>query len=144
MEFAVPTSLGDALDRLSILRIKERKILDASKRANVTREATAIRGAWLSAGLSEPETQQEFAALEEVNEQLWEIEDQLRALEAASEFGPSFVALARSVYFTNDRRAALKRAVNLRLGSSLVEEKQHPSYSGIEGVDGGQGTSGKQ
>lgn len=128
MELSVPTALGDALDRLTILRIKSRRILDSQKRSNVMREYLAIAGAWKTAGLPEPEEVPEFRDLEQVNEALWEIEDDLRLLEAKGEFGEQFVSLARSVYITNDRRAALKRLVNQRFGSSLVEEKQHPHY----------------
>jgi hypothetical protein len=128
MELSVPTSLGDALDRLTILRIKTRKILDPQKQANVRREAEAIARAWNAAGLPFPEEVPEFSSLEAVNEALWEVEDSLRLLESRSDFGPEFVRLARSVYVTNDQRAALKRAVNQRFGSTLMEEKQHPSY----------------
>jgi hypothetical protein len=63
-----------------------------------------------------------------VNERLWEIEDQLRALEAEGRFDARFIELARSVYRTNDERAAIKQRINLRLGSNLIEEKQHPVY----------------
>ena len=128
MDLSVPTSLGDALDRLTILCIKQRRITDAQKRVNVGREAEAIRGAWMGAGLPVPEEVPEFAALVAVNEALWDIEDALRLMEAQGRFGAEFVVLARNVYITNDQRAAWKRAVNQRFGSTLVEEKQHPHY----------------
>ena len=70
-----------------------------------------------------------MAELARVNEALWEVEDRLRMAEAAGAFGDAFVADARSVYRLNDRRAALKRALNLRLGSTLIEEKVHPDYA---------------
>ncbi len=70
-----------------------------------------------------------MAELARVNEALWEVEDRLRMAEAAGSFGDAFIADARSVYRLNDRRAALKRALNLRLGSTLIEEKVHPDYA---------------
>ena len=74
-----------------------------------------------------------MAELARVNEALWEVEDRLRMAEAAGSFGDAFIADARSVYRRNDRRAALKRALNLRLGSTLIEEKVHPVYGPASG-----------
>lgn len=125
----VPTAYGDALDRLTILGIKLDRVTDAAALASVAREHAALRAAW-EALLPEPGSLPETAELRAVNEALWEVEDRLRAREAAGDFGPAFVADARSVYRLNDRRAALKRAVNTRLGSPLTEVKQHPSYGG--------------
>ena len=70
--------------------------------------------------------------LQAVNEELWDIEDEIRACEARGDFGPEFVELARSVYRTNDRRSAIKRRINLELGSALVEEKEYPCYQRAE------------
>ena len=63
-----------------------------------------------------------------VNQELWQIEDDIRVCERAEDFGPAFIALARAVYVTNDRRAALKKQVNLALGSAIVEEKSYADY----------------
>lgn len=128
VRLSVPSALGDVLDRVTILEIKRARVGDPYRRSNVERELDALRTAWAAAGLPDPAAIPEYAALAEVNLALWEVEDRLRAFEAASEFGPAFVADARAVYRTNDRRAALKRAVNARLGSALVEEKVHPTY----------------
>ena len=119
---STPASPGDLLDRIAILAIKSTHGLP------VATEAAALRVAWLSAGLAAPESLPEYAALHEVNAALWDIEDRLRACEARGDFGPSFVEDARLVYRTNDRRAALKRQVNERLGSAFREEKRHVRY----------------
>ena len=119
-------SWGELLDKITILRIKYERIADVHARANVARELrllTEIAGEVIDeAELAEP-----IAQLRAVNEALWEIEDRIRECEAARDFGPGFVRLARSVYQQNDRRAALKRRINELTGSRLVEEK---SYAG--------------
>lgn len=121
----VPFSYGDVLDRVTILELKAARVAGAERQANVARELALLRARWEAAGLPQPP---EAAALRAVNTALWEVEDALRRLEAAGDFGPDFVALARRVYHLNDERAALKRAVNLRLGSGLIEEKQYVAY----------------
>lgn len=123
----VDTPLGDVLDRMTILERKVPRVTPEA-RAHVEAELAALRTAWRDAGLPTPETLDLHAALTEVNAALWDIEDRLRVREATGDFGPAFVADARDVYRTNDRRAALKRAVNLRFGSAFLEEKVHPPY----------------
>ena len=122
----VPASVGDVLDRISILAHKRERVA-ASAVANVASELAALLAAWPQA-LPAPNDIPEHAELDSVNRALWEVEDRLRAAEAMHQFGESFVADARSVYRLNDRRAALKRSVNLRYNSGLVEEKLHPRY----------------
>lgn len=124
-----PASVGDVLDRLTILALKRDRVRDPERRANVARELDALASVW-AAALGDWRADPDAAALAEVNTALWDVEDDLRAREARGDFGPAFVEAARSVYRLNDRRAALKRRVNLRLGSALVEEKQHPTYEG--------------
>ncbi len=123
-----PASLGDALDRLTILAIKLDKIPEP-RRAHVAAEHAALRAAWFGAGLGDPTSALEYPALIEVNRALWDVEDRLRAREASGDFGAGFVDDARAVYRLNDARAAIKRTVNDRLGSSLREEKLHPAYA---------------
>lgn len=141
MMLSVPASPGDVLDRITILGIKRARIT-TSGLANVEAELAALHSAWAAASdpnaglgaplaapvLPTPESVPEYDELSRVNEALWEVEDRLRIAEAREDFGPGFVADARSVYRLNDRRAALKRAVNLRFGSAILEEKIHPSY----------------
>lgn len=124
-EIRVPVSLGELADKVSILEIKAARIVDPARRANVARELDALRQAWADAALPELEALDGWAELVEVNTALWEIEDEIRAHEARQDFGPRFIELARAVYVTNDRRAAIKRAINLALGSALVEEKSY-------------------
>lgn len=122
----IPLPLGDVLDRITILRIKARRITDPQKLHNVRAELSLLQARWEAQGF--PALAEE-PALATVNERLWDVEDSLRALEDRGDFGSDFVRLARSVYQLNDERAALKRAVNLALGSALVEEKSYAAYN---------------
>jgi hypothetical protein len=123
-ELRVPISPGELLDKLTILRLKGQRIAEPAKRANVLRELALLEAAWRE-GAGEADVRAEEQALARVNAALWETEDALRALEAEQRFDAEFIALARSVYRHNDERAALKRRVNERLGSALVEEKSY-------------------
>ncbi len=126
-DIAVPTSPGELIDKLTILRLKSERIADPAKLANVrheagtlTRTARAIaRDATLDALWED---------LYAINADLWRIEDDIRACEAQGNFGDDFIRLARAVYITNDRRAAVKKAINLHLGSALVEEKSYTEF----------------
>jgi hypothetical protein len=130
LHLTVRISPGELLDKLTILEIKAERVRGAGKRKNVLHELESLRRDWDAGGSSRPEVEPLKAALRAVNESLWEIEDRIRQKEAKQEFDDEFIELARSVYRTNDRRAALKRAVNETLGSDLIEEK---SYAGEEG-----------
>jgi hypothetical protein len=128
MILTIPASAGEVIDKLTILDIKLARIADPAKRANVAREHAALTAAW-AAAVPDPAVLGHLVAdLRQVNETLWEVEDALREQERQGDFGPAFVELARSVYRTNDRRAALKREINARLGSTLVEEKSYAAY----------------
>ena len=124
----IPISPGELLDRLTILDLKLAHISDPARRANVAREhamTLALRQTHIppdGPGVAEA------ARLAEVNRQLWDVEDDLRRLERAADFGPEFIRLARSVYILNDERAAVKKRINLLLGSNLVEEKSYADY----------------
>lgn len=124
MRCLIPVPVGDLLDRITILELKAARAAPAA-RVHVEAELAALAAAWSGLGAADPPERVELAR---VNGALWEIEDELRRHEAAGEFGSAFVAAARQVYQLNDERAALKRALNLRLGSELVEEKVHPDY----------------
>jgi len=128
MPLLVPTSPGDFLDRVTILEIKSDRIRDAAKLENVRRELEALRATWKASPLASHDVAATVAELRQVNEALWDIEDRIREKEAARAFDAEFVELARSVYRTNDRRAALKRDLNVRLGSELIEEKSYSKY----------------
>jgi hypothetical protein len=124
-EILVPISPGELLDKLTILRMKAARFTDPAKRMNVARELALLEATWGAEVLAAGELRGEEEALARVNAALWEVEDALREREAAQRFDAEFVALARSVYRHNDERAAIKRRVNLKLGSALIEEKSY-------------------
>jgi tetratricopeptide (TPR) repeat protein len=119
---------GELLDKLVILEIKAERIGDPAKLRNVHVERAALTAVRARCVPDWPELQPLIVELKTVNEAIWEAEDELRLLERARDFGPSFIELARSVYRNNDRRAALKRTINERLGSALIEEKGYRAY----------------
>lgn len=127
----VPVSWGELLDKISILEIKAERIADPAKLRNVREELGALEAECRAqpSWRARADVGRLAAELKGVNEALWDIEDAIRERERERDFGPDFVRLARSVYFTNDRRAALKRALNDALGSSLVEEKSYSDYA---------------
>ncbi len=127
MHLNAPISPGEFLDKLTILEIKIERIADPGKLENVRRERALLRAEWEASPLARADVTAQFEELKQVNQALWEIEDEIRVKEAAQAFDAEFVELARAVYRTNDRRAAIKRAINLALGSDLIEEK---SYKG--------------
>lgn len=124
----VPVSYGELLDKISILEIKSEHIKDADKLVNVHRELNALNDSWHRAVASKKDIQDLLKQLKAVNERLWAIEDDIRLKEARAEFDADFIQLARSVYFENDERARLKREINMKLGSALVEEKSYKNY----------------
>jgi hypothetical protein len=128
-DILVPISPGELLDKITILRIKSERMSDAAKVANVRRELKLLETQWRGAVPAGVEVAGEERALEEVNAKLWEVEDQIRDLEAAKRFDERFVQLARAVYINNDERAAIKKRINLKLGSALVEEKSYRPYA---------------
>jgi hypothetical protein len=124
VDVLIPVSAGHLIDQIAILRIKKAHIADPAKQENVCRELEAlnrIRAEFPE--LTKPEILQLEEELTAVNQALWNVEDALRAMETQHAFGDDFVAAARSVYLTNDKRAALKRAIDHLAGSSFCEEK---------------------
>lgn len=124
----VEVSWGELFDKVTILEIKQRRLSAPEAVTNVRRELAA-----LSKVLQDLCPPAELTVLKQgltaVNESLWEIEDQIRAKEAAGSFDQEFIDLARSVYMNNDKRSALKREINLLLKSDVVEEKQYTPYT---------------
>ncbi len=131
MQIRIPVSVGELLDKIAILEIKQERIEDPVKRRNVERELQLLTAAWEEAHPDPaPQVEELRQDLKKVNEELWEIEDSVRDHEREGRFDDRFVELARSVYLTNDRRASLKKELNLLLGSDLVEEKSYADYEG--------------
>ena len=127
-EILVPVSPGEVLDKITILRIKSARIGDAAKLANVRRELELLERTWAASPYAAHDVRADSAALEAVNARLWDIEDRIREQERAGRFDAEFVALARAVYIENDERAAIKKRINLTLGSAIVEEKSYAAY----------------
>ena len=125
----VPVSFGEVLDKITILEIKSERIADAEKVKNVRLELDELSATWNEAVQDQAAIADLRRQLKEVNEALWEIEDDIRDQEAAQDFGAKFIELARAVYVTNDKRAAIKKDVNLALGSRFVEEKSYQDYT---------------
>jgi hypothetical protein len=127
-EIKVPVSPGELLDKITILRIKSARMRDAGKLANVRTELDALEQIWSASPYAAVDVADEVNALLAVNERLWAIEDDIRDKERAQSFDADFVRLARAVYVENDERAAIKRRLNVKLGSSLIEEKSYAEY----------------
>jgi prophage tail gpP-like protein len=128
MQLQVPVSVGEVLDKITILQIKLAHISDANKRVNIQNELDALLPLVAGDGFATEEMQGLMAELKLVNEALWDIEDDIREKEAAKSFDAEFIKLARAVYVTNDKRAEIKKQINLATGSALVEEKSYESY----------------
>jgi len=128
MNILVEISPAELIDKLTILEIKLELIKDEGKRANVKREYSLLISAY-QATIVETEPLRELTStLKRINRELWDIEDNIRAEERAKSFGARFIELARSVYRTNDRRAAVKRQINALLNSPIPEEKSYADY----------------
>ena len=125
MLIEIPVSLGELVDKITILEIKASRFEGAALN-NVTRELHLLEQTLLDCGAEVSRV--DLDALRAINRQLWTIEDDIRAQEAAGDFGERFIDLARSVYRCNDQRAAIKRRINATSGSSLVEEKGYAAY----------------
>ena len=127
-DILVPISPGELLDKITILRIKSARMTDETKLRNVRVELEALEQTWRESGAAIPAVAVDEAALQKVNEELWDIEDRIRDKERAGEFDAVFIELARGVYVTNDERARFKKNINTALGSRLVEEKSYQPY----------------
>lgn len=127
-EILTPISPGELLDKITILNIKLEQISDQAKRANVAVEHKALSQV-ISDKIPSSETITNLTtSLQAVNQELWNIEDDIRDCERDGDFGEKFIALARAVYVTNDKRADLKKQINIFLGSRLIEEKSYAEY----------------
>lgn len=122
----VGVSIGELMDKITILEIKVARMTDPQKLSNVTRELKELVGVAKTLALGSAENAI-VNDLREVNVLLWDVEDAIRDCEYANDFSDRFVQLARSVYKHNDRRAQLKKKLNELMGSALVEEKSYSS-----------------
>lgn len=127
----VPTAPGELIDKLTILRLKEERIADPAKVANVRVEKEALMQTADAHVPPSADLDALWDELYQINSDLWVIEDDIRDLEKAKDFGEDFIRLARAVYITNDRRADVKKKINVLLGSALIEEKSYADH-GVE------------
>ena len=132
MSIMAPISAGELIDKITILRVKAARIGDPAKEANVRKELAMLEALADEALPKTPEIERLTAELSQVNIALWDIEDGKRDCERRGDFGDRFVQLARSVYVENDRRAAIKRAINEAAGSDIVEEKSYKPYAPLK------------
>jgi predicted nuclease with TOPRIM domain len=121
----IEVSNGEIIDKLTIIQIKLERIKDKTKLENLKKEYEELVSVTSSIiSTSDPL----YRSLYEVNCELWDIEDRIRDLERKKDFGEDFIAVARSVYYKNDRRAELKREINIKTSSGLIEEKSYEKY----------------
>ena len=124
---STPLSIGELVDKITILEIKKQNINDQNKLKNVKFELDTLNSIFNKLNVKN-KISNEIKSLREINKKLWVIEDDIRDEERKSKFGDSFIKLARSVYFTNDKRAEIKKVINLKTNSGLIEEKSYQSY----------------
>ena len=122
----IEVSIGELVDKVSILSIKLKKIKNTEKLKNIQKEYEILLHSMKDSGIDTDSD--EFEQLKRINLKLWDIEDRIRLKEAAKQFDDEFIDLAPSVYFTNDDRAAIKKEINLMHNSELVEEKEYKDY----------------
>ena len=128
MMLLVEVAPGELIDKITILEIKLKNIKDETKLANVRREYKILMEIY-RANIEETDALRALIdELRDANAKLWDIEDEIRDLERVQDFGDTFIALARSVYRSNDRRAAMKREINVLLNSNIIEEKSYAAY----------------
>ena len=128
MNVRVEISIGEFFDKLTILEIKRSHIKDAAKLENIERELNGLNRLLEELPFSRKDVSDEVDELEAINEKLWVIEDELRDKESHRTFDDTFIQLARAVYKNNDRRFEVKKAINRKLGSDLIEEKSYKPY----------------
>lgn len=128
LSIRIEISAGELIDKLTILEIRLDRIREPQQRANVKIEYELVKAAYSASVPRSGRMAALKAELRAANEKLWDVEHEIRNCERRGEFGSRFIALARSVYATNDRRSAIKREINLFLSSRLLEEKFYPDY----------------
>ena len=128
MKIKIPVSAGELVDKITILKIKKKNVIDQSKKVNIDRELDFLTDIYNEIN-SEKKLDSFLNKLLEVNQKLWEIEDEIRVLERKKQFDEDFILLARSVYIENDKRFEIKNEINNFLGSAIKEEKLYEDYN---------------
>jgi uncharacterized coiled-coil DUF342 family protein len=124
----IPISWGELIDKITIIQIKLENLNSKSALENVEREYKQLHSIFLNIFLEIPGANKLMEDLKQINQKLWDIEDNIRVKEKTKTFDPEFIKLARSVYITNDERSRIKRNINNLFGSELIEEKSYAEY----------------
>ena len=127
-DIRVPVSSGELIDKISILKIKRKKIVNKSKLQNINKELSLLNKIYKNNFQKNKKILLYEKKLIKINKKLWDIEDKIRLLESKRNFNQEFIELARSVYINNDKRSEIKKKINILTGSYLVEEKSYKSY----------------
>ena len=129
MTIRIPVSIGELVDKLTILEIKKFKITEQEKKSKIIKEYGLLQEVILESEVSKNiEYQQFYNNLKKINQELWEIEEQIRIFEKDKNFGLEFVDVARSVYRLNDKRFEIKNEINIFFGSEIAEQKEYEEY----------------
>ena len=127
-EILIPISVGELVDKISILKIKKKKILNKAKQTNIIKELNFLEKIYKSNFTKNKKIKLYEKELIKINKNLWVIEDQIRNCESKKNFNEIFINLARAVYLNNDKRSIVKKKINLLTKSHIVEEKLYKSY----------------
>jgi len=127
-DISVPVSSGELIDKISILKIKKKKIFDESKLKNINNELSLLNKIYEKNFKKIKKILLYEKELIKINKKLWKIEDEIRLLESRKEFNQKFIKLARLVYISNDKRSEIKKKINKLTGSLIIEEKSYQSY----------------
>lgn len=125
---SIPVAPGELIDKITILEIKSERMTDPAKLLNVRHELTILRSEQKQRIAADSKLTELELKLKDVNGRIWDLEDVIRECERRKDFGELFVDTARKIYRTNDERAAIKKDINLHLGSLIVEEKSYAAY----------------
>ena len=128
MIILIPASVGELIDKITILQLKVERLSSREQLSNIQYELGLLTEVRAKHGIEGPEFEKKVAALKIINSALWEVEDLIRDCERRNDFRERFIELARSVYKLNDKRAAAKRDINSMFGSDITEEKSYTSY----------------
>ena len=128
MQVSIPISVGELIDKITILEIKNKKITDEEKLFSIQKELSSLKNILKNLNLENDSLMPLYEELLKVNYELWNIEDEIRISEKNNRFDSSFIELARSVYITNDKRFEIKNLINNKFNSSYFEEKSYEKY----------------
>lgn len=127
-DIIVPVSSGELIDKITILKIKKKKIFNKSKLKNINNELSLLNEIYKNNFKNNKKLLLYEKKLIKINKKLWDIEDKIRFLESKKNFNQQFIDLARAIYINNDKRSEIKKKINKLTGSRLIEEKSYKSY----------------